>query len=79
MYLDHVVGNGVLRPKRSKLQGVEAFQNHLPRLRSNAFLVSLAIIESLFLIMLTLQHHSLTLPGDQLPERYNGTKSLKGL
>ena len=25
MYLGHVVGNGVVQPERSKLQGVEAF------------------------------------------------------
>ena len=29
--------------------------------------------------MLTLQRHSLTLPGDQLPERYNGSEVWKGI
>ena len=38
VYLGHVVGNGVVRPERSKLQGVEAFPTPCTKAEVQCFL-----------------------------------------
>ena len=40
VYLGHVVGNGVVRPERSKLQGVEAFPTPSTKAEVQCFLGS---------------------------------------
>ena len=60
LYLGHIVGNGVVCPERSKLQGVESFPTPVPRPKCSASSVSPATLESLSLTMLTLLHHLLT-------------------
>ena len=55
VYLGHIVGNGMVQPERSKLQGVEAFSTPKTKKEVRCFLGLTDTIGNLSLIMPALQ------------------------